>query len=35
LLDMYVNNTLVAEERLGTEPPNVYTGKASPSPSPF
>jgi eukaryotic-like serine/threonine-protein kinase len=31
LLDMYVNDTLVAEERLGTEPPKVYS-QASPSP---
>jgi beta-lactam-binding protein with PASTA domain len=33
LLDMYVNDTLVGETRLGTEPPRVYsTGKPSPSP---
>lgn len=35
LLDMYVNNTLVGEERLGTEPPKVYNLEASPSPTPF
>lgn len=34
LLDMYVNNVLVGETRLGTEPPRVYNQKASPSPSP-
>jgi beta-lactam-binding protein with PASTA domain len=34
LLDMYVNNALVAETRLGTEPLRVYNVKASPSPSP-
>jgi eukaryotic-like serine/threonine-protein kinase len=33
VLDMYVNNTLVAEERLGTEPPHVY-GTSAPSPAP-
>ncbi|MGB8908409.1 MAG: PASTA domain-containing protein [Candidatus Cybelea sp.] len=33
LLDMYVNNTLVGETRLGTEPPKVY-GTSNPSPSP-
>jgi eukaryotic-like serine/threonine-protein kinase len=33
VLDMYVNNTLVGEERLGTEPPKVY-GSPGPSPSP-
>ena len=33
LLDMYVNNTLVGETRLGTEPPKVYT-TSNPSPSP-
>ena len=33
LLDMYVNNTLVGETRLGTEPPKVY-GSPGPSPSP-
>lgn len=33
LLDMYVNNTLVGETRLGTEPPRVY-GSAKPSPTP-
>jgi len=31
LLDMYVNDTLIGETRLGTEPPRVY--KASPAPS--
>ncbi len=30
VLDMYVNNTLVGETRLGTEPPKVY---GSPGPS--
>jgi beta-lactam-binding protein with PASTA domain len=36
VLDMYVNNTLVGETRLGTEPPKVY-GSPGPSatPSPF
>jgi beta-lactam-binding protein with PASTA domain len=34
VLDMFVNNTLVGETRLGTEPPNVYKTKPSPSPSP-
>ncbi len=33
VLDMYVNNTLVGETRLGTEPPNVYSAKPSASPS--
>ncbi len=33
LLDMYVNDTLVGETRLGTEPPKVYGAKPSPSPS--
>ena len=33
LLDMYVNDKLVAEERLGTEPPKVYSS-THPSPSP-
>jgi serine/threonine-protein kinase len=32
VLDMYVNNTLVGETRLGTEPPSVYGAKPSPSP---
>jgi beta-lactam-binding protein with PASTA domain len=32
LLDMYVNDTLVGETRLGTEPPRVYSAKASPTP---
>ena len=36
LLDMYVNDKLVGEERLGTEPPKVYGTKGpSPTPSPF
>jgi eukaryotic-like serine/threonine-protein kinase len=34
LLDMYVNDTLVGEERLGTEPPRVYGAKPLPSPTP-
>lgn len=35
LLDMYVNDKLVAEERLGTEPPKVYSSShPSPTPSP-
>ena len=33
LLDMYVNNALVGEQRLGTEPPKVY-GSPGPSPEP-
>lgn len=33
LLDMYVNDTLVGETRLGTEPPRVYNAKASPTPA--
>jgi beta-lactam-binding protein with PASTA domain len=33
LLDMYVNDELVGETRLGTEPPKVYGAKPSPSPS--
>ncbi|MGB6643623.1 MAG: PASTA domain-containing protein, partial [Candidatus Cybelea sp.] len=33
LLDMYVNNTLVGETRLGTEPPKVYN-TSNPSPTP-
>lgn len=32
LLDMYVNDTLVSETRLGTEPPVVYGTKSSPLP---
>jgi beta-lactam-binding protein with PASTA domain len=32
LVDMYVNDALVGETRLGTEPPAVYGKKASPSP---
>jgi beta-lactam-binding protein with PASTA domain len=32
LLDMYVNDSLVGETRLGTEPPRVYNVKASPTP---
>jgi beta-lactam-binding protein with PASTA domain len=35
LLDMYVNDQLVAETRLGAEPPKIYNTSASPSPSPF
>jgi serine/threonine-protein kinase len=36
VLDMYVNNTLAGEERLGIEPPRVYsTSGPSPTPSPF
>jgi beta-lactam-binding protein with PASTA domain len=34
VLDMYVNDALVGETRLGTEPPSVYSDKASPSPPP-
>jgi beta-lactam-binding protein with PASTA domain len=34
VLDMYVNDALVGESRLGVEPPRVYSEKASPSPSP-
>lgn len=33
VLDMYVNNTLIGETRIGTEPRNVYGTKASPAPS--
>lgn len=33
VLDMYVNDTLVGETRLGTEPPRVYDAKPSPSPT--
>jgi eukaryotic-like serine/threonine-protein kinase len=33
LLDMYVNDALVAETRLGTEPARVYGAKPSPSPN--
>jgi beta-lactam-binding protein with PASTA domain len=33
VLDMYVNNTLVGETRIGTEPKKVYGIKSSPSPS--
>jgi beta-lactam-binding protein with PASTA domain len=33
VLDMYVNNTLVGETRLGTEPASVYGAKPSPSPT--
>lgn len=35
VLDMYVNNALVGETRLGTEPPRIYGVKTSPSPSPL
>ncbi len=34
VLDMFVNDQLVGETRLGAEPPAVYNEKASPSPSP-
>jgi len=34
LLDMYVNDQLAGETRLGTEPPRVYGQKPSPSPAP-
>ncbi len=34
LLDMYVNNVLIGEMRLGTEPPRVYNQTPLPSPSP-
>jgi beta-lactam-binding protein with PASTA domain len=34
LLDMYVDNVLVAETRLGTEPPRVYNASPGPSASP-
>jgi len=33
VLDMYVNDKLVGEQRLGTEPPKVY-GSSHPSPTP-
>ncbi len=33
VLDMYVNSELVGETRLGTEPPTVYNGKATPGPT--
>jgi eukaryotic-like serine/threonine-protein kinase len=33
LLDLYVNDTLVSEQRLGSEPPNVYS-TSNPSASP-
>jgi eukaryotic-like serine/threonine-protein kinase len=33
VLDMYVNNALMGEQRLGTEPPKVYSTKASPKPT--
>lgn len=33
VLDMYVNNTLVGETRIGTEPKKIYGVKASASPS--
>jgi hypothetical protein len=35
LLDMYVNDALVGETRLGTEPPKVYGAKPSASPNDF
>jgi beta-lactam-binding protein with PASTA domain len=34
LLDMYVNNQLVGETRLGIEPSKIYGAKGSPEPSP-
>lgn len=34
LLDMYVDNQLVGETRLGTEPAKIYGAKGSPAPSP-
>ncbi len=34
VLDMYVNNTLIGETRIGTEPTKVYGMKPSVSPSP-
>lgn len=34
LLDMYVNNQLAGETRLGIEPPKIYGIKGSPAPSP-
>ena len=34
VVDLFVNNSLVGETRLGDEPPAVYNQKASPSPSP-
>ena len=34
VLDMYVNSELAGETRLGTEPPTVYNGKATPGPTP-
>ncbi len=34
VVDMYANDVLVGETRLGNEPPAVYDQKASPSPSP-
>jgi serine/threonine-protein kinase len=33
VLDMYVNNTLVGETRLGAEPAHIYGAKPSPSPT--
>jgi serine/threonine-protein kinase len=33
VLDMYVNNTLVGETRLGTEPAKIYGAKPSPTPA--
>ncbi|MBV9232410.1 MAG: PASTA domain-containing protein [Candidatus Eremiobacteraeota bacterium] len=35
LLDMYVNDELVGETRLGTEPAKIYGNAASPSPTPL
>jgi len=34
VVDLFVDNTLVGETRLGDEPPHVYGEKPSPSPSP-
>jgi len=34
VVDLYVNDTLVGETRLGNEPARIYGEKASPSPSP-
>jgi len=35
LLDMYVNDQLAGETRLGTEPPRTYGNAAAPSPTPL
>lgn len=34
VVDLYVNNALAGETRLGNEPPRIYDQKASPTPSP-